>query len=69
MGYNVTYTDTNSEVRDSVFSESNTTVIRPLNPFTSYAISVSAVTNAGSGPYSTVVIVTTDEAGTLINYL
>ena len=63
LGYNVTFIVTDSAVTNTVFSETNSTEIRPLNPFTDYAISVAAVTSAGIGPHSVMVIVTTDEAG------
>ena len=63
IGYNVTFTATNSEEVLDLFSVSNGTVIGLLNPFTSYIISIAAVTSVGIGPYSAAVTVMTAEAG------
>lgn len=63
IGYNVTFTATNSEEVFDLFSASNSTVIGSLSPFTSYIISIAAVTSAGIGPYSAAVTVMTAEAG------
>ena len=69
IGYNVTYSATNSDAVDSVFSAFNNTVITYLNPFTTYTITVAAVTSAGIGPYSSPLSFVTDEAGIVINYI
>ncbi len=63
IGYNVTFTTVNSEEVFNLFSASNGTVIGSLNPFTSYDISIAAVTGAGVGPYSAAVTIATAETG------
>ena len=65
IGYNVTFSATSSEevLVNDLFSPSNDTVIGSLSPFTSYAISIAAVTSAGVGPYSAAATVMTAEAG------
>ena len=63
IGYNVTLTATSSGELLDIFSASNSTVIESLSPFTSYIISIAAMTSAGVGPYSAVVTVMTAEAG------
>ena len=65
----MTYSATNSDTVDSVFSAFNNTVITYLNPFTTYTITVAAVTSAGIGPYSSLLSFVTDEAGIVINYI
>lgn len=67
IGYNVTYTAVNSETVDSILSASNWTVIGSLNPFTTYTVTVAAVTSAGRGPYSIAVTFMTDEAGIFLS--
>lgn len=64
-GYNVTVTATNTGITLTVFSVANSTVIGSLTPFTTYIYSVAAVTNAGTGPFSSPNTVTTAETGTL----
>ena len=59
----MTFTAINSEEVLDIFSASNSTVIGSLNPFTSYVITIAAVTGAGVGPYSASITVMTDEAG------
>jgi hypothetical protein len=62
----VTFTEANSEEVFNLFSASNGTVIGSLNPFTSYVISIAAVTSAGVGPYSAAVISMTAETGIIM---
>lgn len=64
-GYNITVTATNTGVTFTVFSVANSTVVGSLTPFTTYIYSVAAVTNAGTGPFSSPNTVTTGETGTL----
>ena len=64
-GYNTTVTATNSGITFTVFSVANSTVVGSLTPFTTYIYSVAAVTNAGTGPFSSPNTVTTAETGTL----
>ena len=66
IGYNLTFTATNSEEVLDLFSASNGTAIGSLNPFTSYTINIAAVTSAGVGPYSVTITVMTAEAGIII---
>ena len=63
IGYSVIFSAANSDVVDTVYTTSNSTAINSLKPFTSYRISVAAVTRAGIGPYSIPTIILTDEAG------
>ena len=65
-GYNITVTATNNGITFTVFSVANSTVIGSLTPFTTYIYSVAAVTNAGTGPFSSPNTVTTAESGTLV---
>lgn len=67
-GYNITVTATNSGTAFTIFTATNSTVVRSLTPFTTYTLSVAAVTNAGIGPYSTASTVVTREAG-MLNYM
>ena len=46
------------------FNSSTTSVtVTSLSPYTMYACSIAAETNAGRGPFSRVITVQTDEAG------
>lgn len=63
IGFNVAVAVSGTGVTITVFSVANSTTVGPLTPFTTYTYSVSAVTSAGAGPFSTPGTVTTAEAG------
>lgn len=63
IGYTVTFTVSNSGEVFDIFSASNSTIAGSLDPFTSYSITIAAVTRAGIGPDSAAVTVVTAEAG------
>ena len=65
-GYNVTVTATNTGESFTVFSETNSTTVKSLTPFTTYTYAVAAATIAGIGPYSIASTVVTGEAGTYV---
>ena len=62
-GYAIQVTNFGTGESFTVTSQENSTEIRSLRPFTTYTCVVAAQTSAGIGPYSTTVMIQTDEAG------
>ena len=62
-GYVVQVTNASTGESFAVTSQENSTEIGSLRPFTTYTCVVAAQTSAGVGPYSTTVMIQTDEAG------
>ena len=67
IGYVIQVTNAGSGESFTVIPQENSTEIRSLRPFTTYTCVVAAQTSAGIGPYSTTVMIQTDEAGESVN--
>ena len=68
-GYTIQVTNAGTEETFTVTSQGSSTEIRSLRPFTTYTCVVAAQTSAGIGPYSTTVMIRTDEAGESVHGL
>ena len=62
-GYVIQVTNASTGQTFTVTSEENSTDIGSLRPYTAHTCVVAAQTSAGIGPYSTTVMIQTDEAG------
>ena len=63
IGYVIQVTQANTGESFNITSQQNRAEIGSLKPFTTYICVVAAQTSAGIGPYSTIVMVQTDEDG------
>lgn len=63
IGYIIRITSANSGESQELQSTTATITISSLQPFTTYIIVVTAETSAGTGPYSSELMVTTQEDG------
>ena len=66
-GYVIQVTNTTTGETFAVTSQENSTEIGSLKPYTTYIFVVAAQTSAGVGPYSTTLMVQTDEDGKSIS--
>lgn len=66
-GYVIQVTNASTGETFAVTSQENGTEIGSLRPFTTYTCVVAAQTSAGVGPYSTTVMIQTDEDGESIS--
>ena len=62
-GYSINVTNTDTGASMLLSSTGNSITVGELSPYTSYLCSVAAQTSAGQGPYTSPIIVTTDEDG------
>ena len=66
-GYVIQVTNTTTGETFAVTSQENSTEIGSLKPYTTYICVVAAQTSVGVGPYSTTLMIQTDEDGKSIS--